>query len=127
MDYVQPWDVFSSTFGVVELDFVRRGEAYVLPNKTPGQYHATIDFVGSDLAEDFEQHKSLHIIKQSNGLIGAFPNNRVLMPDAAFWPMMDIKPDFESLSGEFRAEGNQHLITDKPRIRVVANGKAANG
>lgn len=110
MTYVQPWDCFSSTFGVVEFDFVKRGEAYVMPERRPGQYRFTIDFTASDLADDMEQHKHLHVIFQASGLIGAFPNNRVLMPDAAFWPMMDQKPDFESLNGEFRAEGNQHLL-----------------
>ena len=58
------------------------------------------------------------------GLIGAFPNNRVLMPDPAFWPMMDIaahRPDFASLSGEYRAEGNQHLfrVETAPQPRVA--------
>lgn len=119
MTYVMPWDCFSSTFGVCELDFVKRGEAYVLPDKAPGQYQFTIDFTDSDLADDPDQHKHLHVVKQASGLIGAFPNNRVLMPDAAFWPMMTIKPDFESLSGEHRAEGNQHLISPKPHLVSV--------
>jgi hypothetical protein len=114
MTYVQPWDVFSSHFGVCELDFIKRGEAYVLPNREPAQYQFTIDFTSSDLADDPDQHKFLHVAKLGNGLIGAFPNNRILMPDAAFWPMMSERPDFESLSGEFRAEGNQNLLLPKP-------------
>lgn len=111
MTYVQPWDCFSSIFGIAELDFIKRGEAYVLPEKRAGQYQFTIDFTGSDLADDPDQHKHLHVCKLACGLIGAFPNNRVLMPDAAFWPAMTERPDFESLSGEFRAEGNQALLT----------------
>lgn len=113
MTYIQPWDVFSSTFGVVELDFVKRGEAFILPEKVPAQYQFTVDFTGSDLADDVDQHKHLHVCKLETGIIGAFPNNRCLMPDAAFWPQMTIRPDFDSLAGEFRAEGNQHLFNNK--------------
>lgn len=112
MQFVQPWDVFSSTFCVVVLDFVQKGEAYVLPGRLPAQYQFTVDYTASDLADDMEQHKNLHILKLSNGLVGAFPNNRVLMPDAAFFPLMsgDMDPEFVSLDGEYRAEGNQRLI-----------------
>jgi hypothetical protein len=111
MTYVQPWDVFASVFGVCELEFIKRGEAFVLPAREPGQYQFTIDFTNSDLADDPDQHKHLHVVKLANGLIGAFPNNRVLMPDAAFWPLLAERPDFESLSGEYRAEGNQALLS----------------
>lgn len=116
MIYTQPWDCFSSHFGVVELDFVKRGEAYILPERRPAQYQFTIDFTGSDLADDPDQHKHLHVVKLASGHIGAFPNNRCLMPDPAFWPMMgDNQPvDFQSLAGEYRAEGNQHLISGQP-------------
>ena len=102
---VQPWDVFSSTFGVSELPFVARGKVNVLPDKAPGQYRFTIDFIGSDLAEDPEQHKHLHVIFREDGLITAYPNNRILWSDPAFWTITTEKPKFESLSNEFRAEG----------------------
>lgn len=118
MTHIQPWDCFSSIFGVVELDFVKRGEAYILPLRRPGQYQFTIDFTGTDLADDPEQHKCLHVIKLASGHIGAFPNNRVLMPDSAFWPAMDAaaQPDFESLSGEYRAEGMQALMSARRQV-----------
>lgn len=115
MRLVQPFDCFSHHFGVVEFDFLKRGEAYVLPDRAPGQYQFTIDWTGTDIADDLDQHKHLHIVKQASGLIGAFANNRVLMPDAAYWPMMGPdRPDFESLSGEYRAEGNQQLLNRRP-------------
>lgn len=125
MTYVQPFDCFSHQFGVVEFDFIKRGEAYVLPGRVPGQYQFTIDWTGTDLADDLDQHKHLHVIKQESGLIGAFANNRVLMPDPAFWPMMqgDL-PRFMSLSGEFRAEGNQHLLRQVPADNPILNGSA---
>jgi len=109
MTYVCPWDVFSSDFGVCTFDFVARGACYVLPDRIPAQYHTTLDFIGTDLAEDPEQHKSLHIVLLENGLIGAFPNNRILWRDDAFWQVMDTRPDFQSLAPEFRAEGHNHI------------------
>lgn len=114
LTYIQPWDCFSSDFGCTELDFVRRGAVNVLPAKVPGQYHCTLDFIGSDLAEHPEQHKSLHIIKMDTGLVGAFPNNRLLWSDPAFWRTVEETPKFKSLAGEFRAEGNQALLRRDP-------------
>ena len=125
MTYIQPWDVFSSDFGVVEFDFLKRGAVYVLPDRIPGQYRFTIDFVGTDLAEDSEQHKSLHICFQEGGLIGAFPNNRVLWRDDAFWKVMDAKPDFISLAPEFRAEGHQHVMHETDYYCSVCRTKLA--
>lgn len=126
MTYVQPWDVFSSSFGVCEFDFVARGATYVLPNRTPAQYRFSIDFTGSDLADDPEQHKCLHIVFQETGLIGAFPNNRILWRDDAFWKVLDQRPDFVSLAPEFRAEGHQYIMrpaaqTEEPEL-PLANG-----
>lgn len=112
MDLIQPWDTFSSEFGVMEFDFVQAGAVYVLPDRVPGQYHCTIDFSGTDLADDPEQHKALNLVFLEGGLIGAFPNNRLLWRDDAFWKIMDQKPDFVSLAPEFRAEGHQHIFKD---------------
>jgi len=124
MTYVQPWDVFSTSFGVHAFDFIARGAAYILPERIPAQYRFTIDFTGSDLADDPEQHKHLHVMFLEGGLIGAFPNNRCLFRDDAFWQVMDTKPDFTSLSNEFRSEGHQHInapiITEMSRPNGVA-------
>lgn len=57
MTYVQPWDAFSSEFGICELDFVRRGAVEILPSRLKGQYRFTIDWTGNDLADHVEQHK----------------------------------------------------------------------
>jgi hypothetical protein len=110
--YIQPWDCFSSDFGVCQFDFTKFGEAEVLPARVKGQYHCTIDFIGTDLSEDMEQHKHLHIVKMESGLIGAFPNNRVIFPDPAFWQTIDQEAEikFDSLGGEYRSEGNQSLF-----------------
>jgi hypothetical protein len=105
MEDAQPWDTFSSDFGVCEFDMVRRGKVYVLPDRKPAEYLFTLDFTGSDLADDAEQHKHLHVVAMECGWIGAFPNNRLLWRDDAAWKVMDQRPDFTSLDGEFRAEG----------------------
>lgn len=110
MTYQEPWDCFSSEFGVCEIEFVRRGAVEILPGRIKGQYLHTIDFAGSDLAEHVEQHKSLHVCKLETGLIGAFPNNRILWSDPAFWKTVETVPRFESLPGEYRAEGNQDIF-----------------
>jgi hypothetical protein len=102
--YVQPWDTFSSTFGVAALPFVARGKVSVLPGRKAGRYLFTIDFAGSDIAEDVEQHKHLHVVEMDEGWIGAFPNNRLLWHDPAFWKTVEDLPRLASLEREFRAE-----------------------
>jgi hypothetical protein len=104
--YIQPWDCFSSDFGICQLDFLKHGQCLVLPERKPARYHCSIDFAGTDLSEDMQQHKHLHIVKLDEGWIGAFPNNRIIFPDPAFWPTIsaDAPLDFDSLDGEYRAE-----------------------
>lgn len=107
---VQPWDVSSSDFGVNQDTFTHRSAVTVLPDRVRGQYRFTIDFAGSDLAECPEQHKALHLVFLESGLIGAYPNNRLLWHDPAFWEVTTERPDFEALAAECRAEGNQELF-----------------
>lgn len=127
--YVQPWDVFSSDFGVTALDLVAKGAIHALPDLIPGQYQFSVDFIGSDLAEDVEQHKHLHVCRLETGLIAAFPNNRILWRDDAFWTLPAAKPRFASLDQEFRAEGNQSIVTMDPLAlsELEANGWVAHG
>lgn len=124
MTYVQPWDVFSSTFGVCEASFVARGATHILPERRRAQYRFTIDFTGSDLADHVEQHKHLHVMFLDGGLIGAFPNNRILWDDPAFWKVTTDRPDFKSLGGEYRAEGHQDLMRLRPADTMHLNGAA---
>jgi len=98
---VAPWDVFSETFTVVELDLLTRMRMLSLPNRNGGRYLFTIDFCGSDLADDPEQHKQLHVCKMDSGHFGAFPNNRMLLEDPAQWVTLTERPDFESDGREY--------------------------
>ena len=103
---LQPWDVSSPEFGVSQDTFTHRGRVSVLPARMPGEYRFTLDFCGTDLAEDPEQHKALHVVFREDGAIGAYPNNRLLWHDPAFYASVtEERPDFEALCGEFRAEG----------------------
>ena len=115
MDAIQPWDVASETFGIAAYDMVARGAMLVLPGKTPAQYRWSIDFTGSDLADDPVQGKALHICYLENGLIGAFPNNRILWVDPALRDAESAEPPkLKSLSHEFRAEGFQDMFRPVP-------------
>ena len=125
MTYIQPWDCFGHEFGVVEQDFTKSGAAFVLPAWKPAQYLFTIAFRGTDLVHDPDQHKYLHVVEQADGLIGAFPNNRLIIPDEAFWPTMDrdFECDLKSLDIEARAEGHQQyfdpLVQDRQLTPTV--------
>lgn len=105
MTYIQPWDCFSSTFGVHEFGFHRRMKCLVLPDRKPARYRFSLDFEGNALSELDEQHKHLHIVDMDDGQVGAFPNNRLLWIEPAMWPKpLEGKPDFVALAGEFMAE-----------------------
>jgi hypothetical protein len=103
--YVQPWDCFSSEFGVHAFEFNRRMKAQILPDRRGARYRFSIDFTGSSLADMSEQHKHLHVMEMDDGSIGAFPNNRVLWIEPAMWDKpFESRPDFKALSGEWMAE-----------------------
>ena len=105
MSMVQPWDSFSSSFGVHEFEFHRHMRALILPARMDATYWFSIDFAESSLAENADQHKHLHVFELADGSIGAFPNTRVIWNDPAFCKPTEDKPDFVSLAGEFRSEG----------------------
>lgn len=103
---IQPWDVFSPHFSVSRLDLFHRSRAYVLPRRLPGRYMMTLDFDGSEIAEDMEQHKQLHLVELDCGWLAAVPNNRVLIEDRAFTDngVIEKRPDFKSLEPTYRSE-----------------------
>lgn len=99
-----PWDVFSETFTVVEIEFIANSVVTVLPAKATGRYMFTVDFCRSDLADDPEQHKQLHIIRRDDGNFGAYPNNRLIVHDASAWEPTKSAPGFTTLTHVFRSE-----------------------
>jgi hypothetical protein len=102
---LQPWDVFSSDFGVCELATLRRGAVKLLKDNCQAEYRFTLAFTGNDLADDPAQRKFLHVVLREDGLIGAYPNNRCVFLDRALFGDLTEKPEFLTLTKEFRAEG----------------------
>lgn len=104
-ELIQPWDTFSSTFSVHEFALMKRGRAQLLnvrqihghQERIESRYLFTLDFEGNALADDFEQHKQLHVIQTEGGWFAAVPNNRVLFIDEAFSKPCETLPRFESL------------------------------
>ena len=111
-ELIQPWDTFSPTFTVHEFGLWKRGNAQLLnvrdieghPSRIPARYLFTIDFAGNALADDFEQHKQLHVLQVEGGWFAAVPNNRVLSIDSAFAKPCEHLPHFESLEHLYSAE-----------------------
>lgn len=111
-ELIQPWDTFSPTFTVHEFALWKRGNASLLnvrrihpyPERLPARYLFTIDFTGNALADDFEQHKQLHVLQVEAGWFAAVPNNRVLSIDSAFSKPCETLPSFQSLEHLYTAE-----------------------
>lgn len=103
---LQPWDCLSDTFSAVELRLLAGGGVSIIPNLETdrGIYRFSIDFGVDDLADDPEQHKTLHVIRREDGNYGAYPNNRLIFHDRAFWDEIKERPDFEALNLESRGE-----------------------
>jgi len=85
---LQLWDCFSKVFTLVTLNYVYNANVDVLMkngDKLGGTYAFTIQWganenTGMDLtlAEDFQEHKSHHLIMLDNGLFALQPNNRIV-------------------------------------------------
>ncbi len=116
-ELVQPWDTFSEHFAVHEFKLLRNGRAFLLntrkiegyEERIESRYLCTIDFSGNALADNFEQHKQLHLLQVSGGWFAAVPNNRVLMSDPAFSGIPDELPKFLSLAANYCGEVTFHL------------------
>ena len=116
-ELVQPWDVFSEHFAAHEFKLLRNGRAWLLNTRQIEGYQAriesrylcTLDFSGNPLADNFEQHKQLHLLQVSGGWFAAVPNNRVLMHDSAFSDVPETLPRFASLAANFCGEVTFHL------------------
>lgn len=112
VELIQPWDTFSSQFCVHEFGIWKRGNAELLNvrgikpylDRLPARYLCTIDFTGNALADDFQQHKQLHLLQVNEGWFAAVPNNRVLSVDTAFEKPCENLPRFESLEYLYTAE-----------------------
>lgn len=116
---IEPWDCFGSDFGVCELTTVRRGAVKLIKDNCLASYRFTLAFTGTDLADDPAQRKFLHVVLREDGLVGAVPNNRMVFLDRALFGDLTEKPEFLTLTKEFRAEG----LPEK-QLPAVKNGLA---
>jgi hypothetical protein len=115
------WDAFSSTIGICELRSVRRGAVRLLKENLLGEYRFSVASTGSDLADMVSQRKILHVVFREDGIIGAWPNNRLIFLDRALFGDLTAKPDFLTLTKEFRAEGiveNSHKPACKDSLQA---------
>ena len=111
-ELLQPWDTFSSNFCVHEFGLLRNSTAWLLnvrecegfPVRLKAKYLVTVDFEGNALADNFEQHKQLHILQVEEGWFAAVPNNRMLSDDSAFGKVGDELLRFQSLEVGFCGE-----------------------
>ena len=85
---LQLWDCFSKVFSVVGLNYIYNANVDVLMKNGEtlgGTYMLTIQWGSNEntgidltLAEDFQEHKSHHLIMLDNGLFALQPNNRII-------------------------------------------------
>ena len=116
-ELIQPWDTFSEYFTAHEFKLLRNSTCWLLnvrscndySDRIRSRYLFTLDFTGNALADNFEQHKQLHILQVSEGWFAAVPNNRLLSDDSAFSSLSDELPRFESLAVNFCGECDFHL------------------
>jgi len=101
---VAPWDCLSDEFSVVRLELLHEMRVHVLPDRLPARYLFTVQFGRSDLADDPEQGKQLHVVRFDCGWFGCFPNNRLLLEDRALFVPTSERPDFVCNSHVFSAE-----------------------
>ena len=96
----QPWDCSSRNHEVIVFD---RTSSIPWLCKIDvefysGKYYMTIDYTGSEIADDPAQHKQSHILELTDGpwkgCIVALPNNRVRVTSPAMWVTGKGAPDF---------------------------------
>jgi len=108
----QPWDCSS-----------RHHEAFVIDRASSspwlckidgefftGKYYMTIDYTGTEIADDPAQHKQSHILHLTEGpykgCIVALPNNRVRVTSPAMWVTGNGPPDF--IPSQFAHSAEEH-------------------
>jgi len=112
----QPWDCSARNFEVIKFDRTSSspwqckidGEFYT------GKYYFTVDYTGSEIADDPAQHKQSHVIELTSGpwkgCIVALPNNRVRVTSPAMWVTGQGAPDFIPSQWTHSAEGHDSYM-----------------
>ena len=99
-----PWDCLSDEFSVVVLELLRDIRMVAIPFKERGCYLFTVHPGRSELADDPEQMKQMHVCQMDGGWFAALPNTRMLIDEPAFYEMTKETPDFIALAKSFSSE-----------------------
>jgi hypothetical protein len=117
LDLLQIWDCFSYDVSATCFDRLSemRVRAYLKDrNWYPGKYLFTIDWYGSEDAEEAGEggHKCAHVLALDNGNFAALPNNCLQWHDPAFVTPYTEKPDFRINTHTWKVEQGG-LTTDE--------------
>ena len=114
---VQAWDCSSHYHSVVKFDRVSSSPWLCKINHEfhIGKYMFTIDYTGSEIADDPAQHKQSHVIQLTDagkwtGNIVALPNNRVRATSPAMWETGEGAPDFKPSQWILTAESDESFM-----------------
>lgn len=121
-DLLQLWDCPSYHCTAVQFEYLRNKRCQVMLKDQSlhlGIYLFTLDWaadkVGPDtsFAEQWNEHKSAHIIELDSGCLVAQPNNRVLWADPAWihQPFEKV-PDYKTCSKYYVCERNEKWVTE---------------
>lgn len=99
-----PWDCLSDEFAVVVLDLLRDIRMVSIPSMERGRYLFTVHPGRSELTDDPEQMKQMHVCAMDGGWFAALPNTRMLIEEPAFYEMTKEAPDFIALAKSFSSE-----------------------
>lgn len=86
----QLWDCYSSTFSIVEYNYLYGLRCKTLPSKESGRYLFTAIPYGEGFSEYPEQAKEFFFIQLDSGRLCILPTNKIVFEDASFTRNMDL-------------------------------------
>jgi hypothetical protein len=119
----QPWDCMSHDHSVYVLNRATPAPwmAKVDGEFYPAKYLFTVDYTGSEIADDPAQHKQSHVLElvdagSYTGNIVALPNNRVRVTHPAWFETGEGAPDFKPSQRVFHSKENLDYVWDTHRV-----------
>lgn len=118
---LQLWDCFSYKLSVIEHDWLselRVKCALTDGTVLGGEYMFTVDYYGSDVAEDAGHAgwKCHHVLALDNGCYAALPNNRVAFAEPSRVTPFDQPPKYKIMPRTWKTEhGAKWRVSDDDR------------
>ena len=119
----QPWDCMSHDHSVYVLNRATPAPwiAKVDGEFYPAKYYFTVDYTGSEIADDPAQHKQSHVLElmdagKYTGNIVALPNNRVRVTHPAWFETGEGAPDFKPNQNVFHSKLETEYVRDTQRV-----------